>query len=411
MKKIVLIFACLQLLTTTLSSQTNQSAAQYIEQYKSLAITSMEEYGIPASIKLAQGLVETSNGNSRLAREANNHFGIKCKSNWTGETISHDDDSKGECFRKYGSANESYRDHSEFLSSSPRYSSLFNLDPADYKGWAKGLSTSGYATNPKYPLLLIKAIEDNELFLIDEAVLNGSMASVEPVQKEVIVEKVEEVTQTIEQPTPPAPQQHVKTKKQKKQKAPKAKKSKSSSVSTSSSLNTVVIPVPGVSSGSSSKGGGFAAVGSSISSIFGSSYVGMQMPNNVYAGPKVDANGFPIIKSSPRNVYRTNNVQFVIARDNDTFESIASEVSMSPSKLMEFNEIRGTRVEIVKGSVIYITKKASKAANGYRLHTVQKGETLHFISQKYGVKISSLAKLNGFNVNYNVMTGQRIKLL
>jgi LysM repeat protein len=119
--------------------------------------------GIPASITLAQGLLETGFGQSELAVNANNHFGIKCKSDWTGEKVYHDDDAKGECFRKYNTAIESYRDHSDFLRNRPHYASLFKLDVTDYEGWAKGLKAAGYATNPQYPQRLIKLIEENNL--------------------------------------------------------------------------------------------------------------------------------------------------------------------------------------------------------------------------------------------------------
>ena len=132
---------------------------QYIEQYKDLAISEMKRMGVPAAITLAQGLLETESGNSTLLKKSNNHFGIKCKSNWTGIGVSHDDDAIGECFRSYKDAEESYRDHSNFLRSSDRYALLFKLDPTDYKGWAKGLRKAGYATNPKYPDILIKNIE------------------------------------------------------------------------------------------------------------------------------------------------------------------------------------------------------------------------------------------------------------
>ncbi len=149
-------------------AQQKTTRDEYIQQYKKLAIEARDTYGIPASITMAQGLLESDNGNSRLACEANNHFGIKCKKEWKGETISHDDDQKGECFRKYSTAEDSYRDHSVFLHASPRYASLFNLRPTDYQGWAYGLKTAGYATSPTYAVQLIKIIEDNGLFLLDD---------------------------------------------------------------------------------------------------------------------------------------------------------------------------------------------------------------------------------------------------
>ena len=137
--------------------------AQYIEQYKDLAIREMKRMGVPAAITLAQGLLETENGNSDLLKKSNNHFGIKCKETWTGPSVSHDDDAPGECFRKYTNADESYIDHSNFLRTRKHYDFLFTLDPVDYKAWAYGLKKAGYATNPRYPDLLIKYIETYNL--------------------------------------------------------------------------------------------------------------------------------------------------------------------------------------------------------------------------------------------------------
>jgi len=138
------------------------TAPDYIEHFKAIAIAEMNESGIPASITLAQGLLESGNGNSVLAREANNHFGIKCTSEWKGKSILQDDDTKGECFRVYKNPEESFRDHSEFLKRK-RYAFLFELDKDDYRGWANGLKQAGYATNPKYPELLVSLIERYQL--------------------------------------------------------------------------------------------------------------------------------------------------------------------------------------------------------------------------------------------------------
>ncbi|MGF2411484.1 glucosaminidase domain-containing protein [Ferruginibacter sp.] len=136
---------------------------QYIEMYKDIAIREMKRMGVPAAITLAQGILETESGNSVLVKKSNNHFGIKCKSNWTGGSVSHDDDASGECFRLYKTADDSYRDHSNFLRAGTRYSFLFKLDVRDYKGWAYGLKKAGYATNPAYPQILIKHIEQYNL--------------------------------------------------------------------------------------------------------------------------------------------------------------------------------------------------------------------------------------------------------
>lgn len=148
------------------------SIEAYIVQFKDIAINEMKRSGVPASITLAQGILESENGNSDLVKKSNNHFGIKCKSNWSGESVTHDDDANGECFRAYNNADESYRDHSDFLKNNQRYGSLFSLNPEDYQGWAKGLKKAGYATNPRYPDLLIKYVEQYNLQQYSLAALN-----------------------------------------------------------------------------------------------------------------------------------------------------------------------------------------------------------------------------------------------
>lgn len=150
------------------TAQQKMTIEEYIDRYKDLAVAEMNKSRIPASITLAQGILESNCGNSPLALEANNHFGIKCHKEWTGKTFYQDDDEKHECFRKYNSAEDSYRDHSDFLVTRDRYNLLFDLDITDYKGWAHGLKQAGYATNPKYPELLIKIIEENRLYLFDK---------------------------------------------------------------------------------------------------------------------------------------------------------------------------------------------------------------------------------------------------
>lgn len=158
-----IFFLFLVCCSLTSFAQNAEVIKTYIDTYKDLAIAEMQRTGVPASIKLAQGIHETQAGTSNLVLRSNNHFGIKCKSNWTGESVKHDDDARGECFRKYTSAGDSYKDHSDFLKNSQRYASLFSLDATDYQGWAYGLKKAGYATNPRYPLVLIKLIEDYNL--------------------------------------------------------------------------------------------------------------------------------------------------------------------------------------------------------------------------------------------------------
>ncbi|MFA7446295.1 MAG: glucosaminidase domain-containing protein [Flavobacteriaceae bacterium] len=152
----------------------------YIETYKETAKDNMRTHGIPASITLAQGILESGSGNGRLAKEANNHFGIKCHTGWKGDTIRHDDDAAQECFRKYRHASESFQDHSLFLTSRSRYNDLFKLKKDDYEGWAKGLRKAGYATDPKYPDKLISLIERYELYQYDNEVLGKKSKKSEP---------------------------------------------------------------------------------------------------------------------------------------------------------------------------------------------------------------------------------------
>lgn len=172
-----LVLLCI-LLTATSQHITRE---EYIETYYPIAVKKMITYKIPASITLAQGILESGTGNSSLAQKANNHFGIKCHSDWTGEGYYMDDDAEDECFRVYANPEESYSDHSEFLTTRARYKFLFtDYAVDDYKGWAEGLKKAGYATNPNYPKLLISIIEKHELFKYDEMGLL-QMSGIEPV--------------------------------------------------------------------------------------------------------------------------------------------------------------------------------------------------------------------------------------
>lgn len=161
-------------LATALSAQGQPpgqrfTAEEYISEWKEVATRKMKEHGIPASITLAQGLLESGNGNSELARKSNNHFGIKCTPDWTGGRTYHDDDKKDDCFRVYKDATQSYEDHAKFLQR-PRYAALFELKPTDYEGWAKGLKKAGYATDPNYPTKLIALIDRYELHKLDKGI-------------------------------------------------------------------------------------------------------------------------------------------------------------------------------------------------------------------------------------------------
>ena len=324
LRQIVLTFALLAVTTASAEGQQKLTREAYILKYKPLAVEQMDIYGIPASIKLAQALFESDNGNSRLAREANNHFGIKCKSNWTGQTISHTDDAPDECFRKYPSVEESYRDHSEFLDKSARYQDLFKLDPTDYKGWAPGLQKAGYATNPQYAQQLIKIIEDYQLFLLDEG------------QDVRIAENAAPVEEPVAEPIP-------------------------------SASPADMVDVDNYSVSIQGRNGG-------------------------------------------HTVYRNNGSLFIVVRDGDKLESVASEFRVSPKKLIKYNDL-DIHSNVKTGDMIYIRPKAKRSSNGKMIHVARDGETLHSISQMYGIRLKSLCNINRRSRDSQVTEGQQIRLM
>lgn len=315
------------------SAQERMTREEYIQQYKKLAVEQMEIYGIPASIKMAQALHESDNGNSRLARLANNHFGIKCKSTWTGQTIDHDDDAPGECFRKYGSPAESYLDHSEFLDKSARYQELFKLDPKDYKGWAYGLRKAGYATNPKYAEILIKIIEDNRLYLLDEG-------------KDINEPLLAEETRP-HQPAEPA-----------------------------------------------------------------------REPEPVHREPQqtagtVDVDNYSVSVSGrggKHTVYHNNGSQFILTAAGDTYASIASEFGLTVPKLIKFNDLDGGG-DLTPGTMLYLKTKSKRSENGKLIHIAKEGESMHSISQTYGIRLKNLCNINRRTKDSEVKAGQQIRLM
>ncbi|MCR4965262.1 MAG: glucosaminidase domain-containing protein [Bacteroidales bacterium] len=197
----ILLVGLIGIINQMLGQYTEKDIHAYIEQYKSIAMAKMQEHHIPASITLAQGILESGCGKSRLAAEGNNHFGIKCHENWEGDTILVDDDELQECFRKYNSAEESYNDHSLFLKNRSRYANLFKLDMLDYVGWAKTLKADGYATNPKYPEMLTGLIERFNLAKYDTISMLGEGALYQPKNEEMVIrEEPAQAPQSVTQP-------------------------------------------------------------------------------------------------------------------------------------------------------------------------------------------------------------------
>lgn len=203
MKRILSFLVILHIsLASVFAQNAKMSREEYVTKYAKLAVQEMERVGIPASITLAQGCLESSNGNSELSIASNNHFGIKCHSSWQGKRIYHDDDAKGECFRVYDDVYDSYVDHSNFLRNGQRYAFLFEFDQKDYKSWAYGLKRAGYATNPDYPKLLIKIIEDGELYKYDSMTSDMFREKTRKEKEIDVIVKGDAPTSKIEPPTP-----------------------------------------------------------------------------------------------------------------------------------------------------------------------------------------------------------------
>lgn len=300
------IFLLLSVQVMALPKQTTRE--QYIQQFYQLAVSEMQRSGIPASITLAQGCWESGNGNSRLATEANNHFGIKCKSHWKGKSIRHDDDASQECFRKYEHAEASYIDHSNFLMSGTRYSSLFQIDPKDYKGWAVGLKKAGYATDPTYAHRLIKIIEDYKLFVYDDYVENRPMA---------ILPK---------ESTPVQPNSSV-----------------------------------------------------------------LAKPNTVH------------------KIERRNGLRTLVVAQGDTYQSLTKDLGMKDWELYTYNDLeKGTQPRV--NEILYTEAKYRKGNRAHKLHVAEKGDQMHYIAQRYGLKLKQLLKRNRMKSGDQPKEGQTVYL-
>lgn len=318
-----LLFSMPQLLT----AQVRITKEEYIDRYKRIAVAHMERYGIPASITMAQGLLESDAGNSWLSRASNNHFGIKCKKDWTGEKVYHDDDAKDECFRSYPSVEASYEDHATFLDTQPRYDSLFAYSSTDYKSWARGLKAAGYATAPDYAQRLIRIIEENHLYLLDRE--NGLE----------LYSKARSYTDIdIDTPT--------------------TKEAGSDPLDWFPEQSTVDSPATG-SSG-------------------------------------IDPNNYRVTINAHEgyNVYMTNGVHYILAKEGDTFERIGRFFRLSAGNLRRFNDL-ARDAQPLPGEVVYIERKKKRWEGNAQTHIAREGETAYSVGQSYGIRTRSVEKLNG----------------
>ena len=330
---VTLIFILL-LSVNVFSQDKSKAALEYIEKYKDVAMREMQEYKIPASITLAQGLLESGNGNSELAKKSNNHFGIKCHKDWKGKRTYHDDDEKGECFRVYKDPEESYRDHSIFLTNGQRYAFLFDLKITDYNGWAKGLKKAGYATLPVYANVLIKLIEDYNLTQYDQMVVKGKF----------------------------------KYKKDKGQKTNEEKKTPKATNKRSKVDGDIVY-----------------------------------IPYKITDSEVVDKT------SDGRYIRENNGSKFIYAKAGEKVSDMAKMLGIYDYQIINYNNL-GKRSVLKDNEIIYIEPKRNKAMRRYKYHTIQKGETLSYVSRLYAVKLKSLFKMNDMDENTILHVGDNIRL-
>ena len=331
---------------------------EYIYKWRHIAIEHQELYGIPASITMGQAILESGFGNGYLARVANNHFCIKCKSTWTGATITHADDRPDDCFRVYESGEASFRDHAEFLSEGKRYEFLFAYDDDDYKSWAKGLKKAGYATAPDYAERLIGTIERYNLQLLDGK--NGIEAYDKYIAKEY-------------------------------------------------NMNPAELTPKSEADGKSE--GDVKASGEREAKKEAKSDAKVQDMTLAYADKGIDPNNFRVTINSHHgyNVYLTNGAHYIIAKEGDTYAKLGELFHINAQTLRKFNDQKGG-AEPKAGDVVYVERKLSRWMGGDLFHTVAEGETLHFISQLYGVRLQQLSKLNRVRENAELRLGQQICL-
>ena len=362
---------------------------QYIEKYKDAAVREMKRMGVPASITLAQGLHETENGNSVLVKKSNNHFGIKCKSSWTGGGVSHDDDAPGECFRTYKNADESYRDHSNYLRGNQRYGFLFELSPSDYKGWAYGLKKAGYATNPKYPVILIQTIEKYNLQQYSLLAINDmpkyDKSQFEDDKEVPFVYNEEEENKSI-----------------------------AKNVS-----NKDVVPAAGSDYDRIS----YINQVKCVMAKKGTSLLAIATRQDIDLAKLLEYNDFSedglLAKDQPIFIEKKavkGNTEMYVAKKGETLLDVSQQNGIQLEQLANYNSITKSTV-INEGTQLYLQpvnrtasverKPVKETAGATKYHTVQAKEGLYGIAKKYGVTIQQIKDWNNLTSD-NLSIGQEL---
>ena len=393
-------FCCVSLF----GQYTEEDIYAYIERYKEPAINKMYEYQIPASITIAQGIFESACGMSHLAKDGNNHFGIKCHKEWEGDTILIDDDELQECFRKYATVEESFNDHSLFLMTRPRYSGLFELDVMDYAGWANGLKAAGYATNPEYATRLIRLIETYRIARLDtlyqERLASGYFKNYPDVQppateKEPAKPAVQPAPTNDDSritPEPAKPHKPHKPVKQHPQDTPPA--------STKPDSATPAQPsAPAPKPAESAKPDDNAADEVAVKEEKPTALTVFSALDGEY--PTAD---YPF---TDRKVYSNNNTLFVIAEKGDTYAKIARDVQDKEARIKKFNDISGN-AKLKVGQVVYIERKNNAGKEPY--YKVVNSESMLYIAQKTAISLKKLCKYNNIPATEKLKKDRMLKL-
>jgi len=391
----LLLFAVLS--APVVLAQPSTAVRSYIARFADIAIAEEIRTGVPASITLAQGIHESGAGQSDLVRRSNNHFGIKCKTEWTGEKVYHDDDARGECFRKYEDPEQSYRDHSDFLKNRKHYASLFRLDPTDFEGWAYGLKKAGYATNPKYPQILIRIIRDYNLheYTLMAQGRKPRIPAEDPVAPAVAVSGPAAVTEpqfagkAAEPVAPATPGRYPQGRFQ---------------------ING--LPVVFVSKGTSLR---------SIARQYGVSPDKLYAFNDLEPMEEADVDMLVFLQQKRRH----GATDLHLAREGERLWDVAQAEGVQIDALLDYNGLGYDRT-FVAGELIALSGKASRpeftpagtvekarpdpASPGrFLVHIVQPKETMYALSKKYGVRVEDIQQWNNLPTT-ELKIGQEVRI-
>jgi LysM repeat protein len=369
-------------------AQNNSTTIAYIAQYKTIAMKEMKRTGVPASITLAQAIVESNSGESNLAKKHNNHFGIKCKSDWTGAKTYQDDDAKQECFRAYDAAELSFKDHSNFLKNRPNYVDLFLLDPVDDTAWAYGLKKAGYATDSDYPKKLLKIIDDYELAQYNFPELANEIEVEEEASAKVLADTPVKKTPSdgpvnnVLADTPvnkvfvdtPVSKVIVDT--------PVKTLNKPLGIAQKNS-NDSLAPLPVVALDTIKKEVIIAVQTTKTAPVKIDTAKATTMTEPIL--PKQPIYNYPEVK------FRINQVPVILGKENMSFIEIALKYNLPLYKLFEYNEIEASNL-LKRDQLIFLASKKKTGATSF--HTVKYNTSLHEISQLEGVQLSALKLYN-----------------